>query len=130
MEPGPANARFDAGWRHYRYHLWEGEAASPLARTTWPVGRVLDVAAMELASYPLIGEHDFASFCRRPKVAEDEAPPSLVRRVLLTQFSGPTRSSPNCSASRSTPRRSATRWSARSSEPWSMSGSTSARRAT
>ena len=31
---------------------------------------------------PLIGEHDFASFCRRPKVSPGYAEASLVRRVL------------------------------------------------
>jgi tRNA pseudouridine38-40 synthase len=37
---------------------------------------------MQAAGDPLIGEHDFASFCRRPKVADGDPAPSLVRRVL------------------------------------------------
>ena len=37
---------------------------------------------MRLACDPLIGEHDFASFCRRPKPAAGEPPASLVRRVV------------------------------------------------
>ena len=36
---------------------------------------------MAAAAQPLVGEHDFSSFCRRPRVAEDEPELSLVRRV-------------------------------------------------
>ena len=39
---------------------------------------------LQLAADPFVGEHDFSSFCRRPKT---EAPVSLVRRVLLTRWS-------------------------------------------
>ena len=39
----------------------------------------LDLPLLQLACDPLLGEHDFAAFCRRPK-ADPEA--SLVRRVL------------------------------------------------
>jgi tRNA pseudouridine38-40 synthase len=42
------------------------------------VPQPLDVRLLRLACDPLIGEHDFASFCRRPK-ANPEA--SLVRCV-------------------------------------------------
>ena len=40
----------------------------------------LSLPAMVLACDPLIGEHDFAAFCRRPKRRDGE-PASLVRRV-------------------------------------------------
>ena len=43
--------------------------------------------ALQAACDPLIGEHDFASFCRRPKVADGEPEPSLVRRVLSARWS-------------------------------------------
>ncbi len=53
-----------------------------VARTAWHVVAPLRTWAMQLACDPLIGEHDFSSFCRCPKLAEGEAPPSLVRRVM------------------------------------------------
>jgi tRNA pseudouridine38-40 synthase len=37
---------------------------------------------MTLACDPLIGEHDFSSFCRRPKVPDGTAAVSLTRRLL------------------------------------------------
>jgi tRNA pseudouridine38-40 synthase len=50
-----------------------------LATTAWHVEAPLDLARMRLGCDPLIGEHDFSSFCRRPK---GEGEVSLVRRVL------------------------------------------------
>ena len=41
------------------------------------MARPLDLAAMRLACDPLLGEHDFSSFCRRPPGTEA----SLVRVV-------------------------------------------------
>ena len=77
------SARFDAEWRHYRYDVLNQATPDPLlAPTTWQVPEPLDLAAMRLGCDPLIGEHDFASFCRRPKVPPGDAPASLVRRVL------------------------------------------------
>jgi tRNA pseudouridine38-40 synthase len=52
-----------------------------LHRTSWWVPQPLDLAALRVASDPLIGEHDFTSFCRRPKVPADREV-SLVRRVV------------------------------------------------
>jgi tRNA pseudouridine38-40 synthase len=42
---------------------------------------------MQAACDPLIGDHDFTSFCRRPKVDENEPEPSMVRRVLSAKWS-------------------------------------------
>ena len=39
----------------------------------------LDLAAMRLACDPILGEHDFSSFSRRPR---GDQPASMVRRVL------------------------------------------------
>jgi len=73
----------EATWRRYRYTVLNQPVPVPLlAATTWHVPSPLNLWAMQLACDPLIGEHDFASFCRRPKVAEGEAPKSLTRRVL------------------------------------------------
>ena len=80
--PGDFNARFSATWRQYRYDVWNDPAPNPLvAGTVWHVGRPLDVAAMDTAAQALVGEHDFAAFCRRPPVPAGGAPASLVRRL-------------------------------------------------
>jgi tRNA pseudouridine38-40 synthase len=71
------DARFSAKSRRYRYTILNQAAPSPfLAATSWWIDRPLDLAAMRLACDPMIGEHDFSSFCRR---ANAEA--SLTRRV-------------------------------------------------
>ena len=61
------DARFSALSRTYRYRVADGpEHADPLRRTavlTW--ARPLDVAAMSAACPPLLGEHDFAAYCKR-----------------------------------------------------------------
>ena len=78
-EPG-FDARFSATSRRYRYHVWNDPAPNPLlSEITWHVHRPLDLEAMQAAAEPLIGEHDFASFCRKPKVPDGMEPASLVR---------------------------------------------------
>lgn len=77
------SARFSATYRQYRYHVLNAPEPNPLvAGTTWHVAQPLHLWAMQLACDPLIGEHDYSSFCRRPKTAEGAPPASLVRRVL------------------------------------------------
>jgi tRNA pseudouridine38-40 synthase len=81
------SARFDAEWRHYRYTVLNTEVPDPFtAHTAWHVEHPLDLRLMRLACDPFIGEHDFTSFCRRPKVGEGDAAPSLTRRVLSAQW--------------------------------------------
>ena len=65
--PGGFDARFSALWRRYAYRVCDHEtAADPLRRyeTLWYFRR-LDLAAMNEAARHLLGEHDFAAFCRR-----------------------------------------------------------------
>ena len=61
------DARFGALRRHYRYRIaTAAHGAEPLrARDTlsWP--HPLDLGAVTTASAGLLGEHDFAAFCRR-----------------------------------------------------------------
>jgi tRNA pseudouridine38-40 synthase len=77
------SARFSAQWRHYRYDVLNAPRPDPfLARTTWHVTQPLDLFALQLACDPLIGEHDFSSFCRRPKPLAGEPEASMTRRVL------------------------------------------------
>jgi tRNA pseudouridine38-40 synthase len=81
------NARYDALWRHYRYDVQNGPVGDPfLTGTTWHVPQPVQLWAMRLACDPLIGEHDFSSFCRRPKVADGHPPRSMVRRVISADW--------------------------------------------
>jgi tRNA pseudouridine38-40 synthase len=81
------DARFSARWRRYRYTVLNRAVPDPfLARTAWHVEKPLDLRVLQLACDPLIGEHDFSSFCRRPKVPEDQPSPSLVRRVEAARW--------------------------------------------
>lgn len=82
------DARFSATARHYRYHVWNASAPHPLlAGRVWHVPQPLRLWVMQAATAPLIGEHDFASFCRRVKVGPGEPERTLVRRVLSARWS-------------------------------------------
>jgi tRNA pseudouridine38-40 synthase len=59
------SARFSARWRRYRYLIDVGIAADPMTRhQAWHVGPSIDMERMRSATAPLLGEHDFSSFCR------------------------------------------------------------------
>jgi tRNA pseudouridine38-40 synthase len=82
------DARFSARWRRYRYEVWNAPSPNPLlAGRAWFVPQPLSPWAMQAACDPLIGEHDFTSFCRRPKTDEGQPEPSLVRRVFEARWS-------------------------------------------
>ena len=72
------DARFSALWRRYAYRVCDDPPAmDPLLRghvLPWP--RPLDVAAMNAAAALLLGERDFAAFCRRREGA------TTIRRLL------------------------------------------------
>lgn len=58
--------RREARSRSYRYTVLNRSVPDPfLDRYSWWVREPLDVAAMNDAAPHLVGEHDFASFCRR-----------------------------------------------------------------
>lgn len=65
--PPGFDARFSAVWRRYCYRIADRpETVDPLTRghvLTWP--RPLDLDAMNEAAALLLGENDFASFCRK-----------------------------------------------------------------
>jgi tRNA pseudouridine38-40 synthase len=91
--PAGFDARFSARSRRYRYTVVNRPVPDPFRwATSWHVAEPLDLAALRLAGDPFIGEHDFSSFCRRPRPArdgscdgeDDRSGPSLVRRVLHT----------------------------------------------
>jgi tRNA pseudouridine38-40 synthase len=65
--PDGFDARFSALWRRYAYRVVDDPAClDPLIRghvLTW--ARPLDLAAMNEASAGLLGEHDFAAYCKK-----------------------------------------------------------------
>jgi tRNA pseudouridine38-40 synthase len=67
VAPTGFDARFSASWRRYAYRIVDHpEDVDPLTRghvVAWP--RPLDLAAMNAVAHVLLGEHDFAAFCRR-----------------------------------------------------------------
>jgi len=77
------DARRSATARVYRYTIDNSPVPDPfLATTAWHVEAPLDLDVLRLACDPLIGEHDFSSFCRAPKRPPGDEPASLVRRVV------------------------------------------------
>ena len=75
------DARFSARARRYRYRILNRPAPDPFqAHFSWHIADPLSLPAMVLACDPLIGSHDFAAFCRRPKRRDGE-PASLIRTV-------------------------------------------------
>jgi tRNA pseudouridine38-40 synthase len=76
--PDAFDARFGALWRRYAYRLADDPlTADPLTRghvVTWP--RALDDTACQEATAALLGEHDFAAYCKRREGA------TTVRRLL------------------------------------------------
>jgi tRNA pseudouridine38-40 synthase len=82
------SARFTAKWRHYRYDVWNAPEPNPfLAATSWHVHQPLSLPSLRLTCDPLIGEHDFSSFCRRPRTVVGESEPSMKRMVMLARWS-------------------------------------------
>jgi len=80
------SARFSAVWREYRYTIVNSPAPNPfLSDLAWHVHRPLSLPAMQLACDPFIGENDFTSFCRKPKLGNGEEP-SMHRRVMLARW--------------------------------------------
>ncbi|GAA2669627.1 tRNA pseudouridine(38-40) synthase TruA [Streptomyces aculeolatus] len=76
--PPHFNARFSAIWRRYAYRVGDDPGGvDPLLRghVLWH-NRPLDAAAMNAAAERLLGEHDFAAFCKRREGA------TTIRRLL------------------------------------------------
>ncbi len=80
------SSRFDATARRYRYTIHNAEVPDPFSvHTAWHVREPLDLGVLRLACDPLIGTHDFTSFCRRAKRA-DGSEASLVRDVRSARW--------------------------------------------
>jgi tRNA pseudouridine38-40 synthase len=80
------DARFAALERRYTYRMFDAPSGpDPLTRTSvvrWP--RRLDVDVMNAAAERLVGEHDFAAFCKR----REGATTIRTLRELSTRRSG------------------------------------------
>ncbi len=86
VAPDGFSARFDARARNYRYTIVNRDAPDPfLARFAWWVDTPLDLRALRIASDAFIGEHDFASFCRKQRSSSGEAL-STTRRVVESRW--------------------------------------------
>tara|TARA_B100001123_G_scaffold179863_1_gene206084 strand:+ start:2648 stop:3418 length:771 start_codon:yes stop_codon:yes gene_type:complete len=81
------DARFSASKRTYHYNILNSPTADPLhADIEWHITPRLDLDAMNDAASRFIGEHDFTSFCRRPK---DKADQPLTRRIHTSEWIRP-----------------------------------------
>ena len=81
--PPGFDARRSATARTYVYTVVNRPAPDPfLARYAWWVAEPLDLRLLRLASDVFVGEHDFASFCRKGPEGS-----STVRRVLSSRWS-------------------------------------------
>ncbi|MGI5523933.1 tRNA pseudouridine(38-40) synthase TruA [Micromonospora sp. CA-259024] len=69
--PNDFDARFSATFRRYEYRVTDATfGAEPLRRhevLAWP--KPLDLTALNAAAAGLVGEHDFAAYCRRKENA-------------------------------------------------------------
>lgn len=77
VSDGTFDARFSALWRRYTYRVTDNPVGpGPLERhLVLPWTRALDIERMNQAAVALVGEHDFAPFCRQREFA------SSVREV-------------------------------------------------
>jgi tRNA pseudouridine38-40 synthase len=65
--PDGFDARFSASSREYAYRIDEADLPDPfIARFVWHRPGRLSLTPMRVAARDLVGEHDFASFCRDP----------------------------------------------------------------
>ena len=86
LAPPGFDARRSARSRSYRYVVLVAPAPDPLlAHVTWHVRDDLDMRTMAAAADSLLGEHDFAAFCRRPPGTAPGQP--IPRRVLDARWS-------------------------------------------
>tara|TARA_Y100001970_G_scaffold211431_1_gene258132 strand:+ start:2016 stop:2762 length:747 start_codon:yes stop_codon:yes gene_type:complete len=80
------DARFSAVSRTYSYRILNSRDLDPfLADRAWHISDELDVDSMQKASSYLIGEHDFSSFCKKPKLKSGDTV-SLVRHVNSAEW--------------------------------------------
>lgn len=75
------DARRSAKYRVYRYRILNRSQADPFRHTTvWHINEQLNVEAMDSSVGALVGEHDFAAFCRASSAG------GTVRRLLSARW--------------------------------------------
>lgn len=82
------HARTSAIGKQYRYVIWNrADCPQPQRGRVWHIPEPLDVEAMRRACPVLIGEHDFASFAKKPNFKRS----STIRRIdrLDLEFEAP-----------------------------------------
>ena len=89
--PDGFDARFSATARVYRYTVLNRSTPDPfLHATSWHVAQPLELRSMRAAGDPLLGEHDFSSFCRRREVTDPvtgrRSDATLVRRLIRAEW--------------------------------------------
>jgi tRNA pseudouridine38-40 synthase len=78
------DARFSATGREYVYRIDEAEIPDPFtARFVWNRTGRLGLGTMREAARALLGEHDFASFCRHP--GGDRSTVRCLRRLSVAR---------------------------------------------
>ena len=85
VAPPGFDARRSALARRYRYTIHNLAVPDPfLAGLAWHVEEPLDLRAMQNATDPFLGQHDFSALCRRPP---DRPTGPVIRRVLDARWS-------------------------------------------
>ncbi|HXB61958.1 MAG TPA: tRNA pseudouridine(38-40) synthase TruA [Acidobacteriaceae bacterium] len=88
------HARYDAVGKTYEYRIFTGEICPPtLVRYVWNCPWKLDLAALQLAAAPILGEHDFTSFTAVDPENHTEtperpttAPPGNIRTIFESSW--------------------------------------------
>lgn len=84
VAPEGFHARYSATHRRYRYEVVNRPELDPFrVGLAWHVATPLDLTVMTLACDPLLGTHDFSSFCRVPK---GEPNASMIRSLTESKW--------------------------------------------
>jgi tRNA pseudouridine38-40 synthase len=85
--PDGFHARHSATAREYRYRIETGPFPDPFtARFVWHRPGELSLPRMRAGARELVGEHDFASFCRLPR--DGSATIRNLQRLVITRSGG------------------------------------------
>ena len=89
VAPAGFDARHSATWRRYRYDIdCSGRAEPARSDSLWVLEEALDLAVMRLGADPLVGEHNFAAFCRQPDGADGPITRMVLEATLSSSVSG------------------------------------------